>query len=320
MSEALERKAQAEAAVWMVKLYSDDRTPEFEAGLREWLAADPRNARHFEEATQMWEMAGAVNADGVPRVQRRKTPKPGSTLRWRWAMALTVLVIGAWALWASYGRWQTPSYATGLGEQRIVMLKDGSRIVLNTRSRLQVEFSDRERRVELANGEAFFEVAQEKARPFVVTAGQRRVTALGTSFVVRYEANRMAVTLVEGKVLVAEASNEAPQSMTKSATLTAGERLTFTSEKPPALDSPRIEAVTAWRHGEVLFDNNTLSEAVAEMNRYDERQLIIDDPDLTHLLVSGIYRSGDSASFARGLGELHGVRYTERSGEIHLHR
>jgi transmembrane sensor len=323
-----DRKASAEAAAWLVRLYGEDRSPELEQGLREWLAQHPRNARLFEEMTEVWELGGQTSPQGLPRMGLREPER--ASLNWQWAMAAVamLLVVGAAWVLASHAGWITPRYATGHGEQRMVRLQDGSRIILNSSTRLQVDFAETSRRVRLERGEAFFEVAQDPGRPFTVMAGARRITALGTSFVVRHEADRTAVTLVEGKVRVTEAGRDGEPSVQaanrvpvpRAAILTPGERLTFGNEAPPKLDQPRIDTLTAWRRGEVLLDETPLTEAVAEMNRYDGRQLVIDDSELGSLEISGVYRSGDSEGFARAVAELHGFSIAEDSERIHLKR
>lgn len=100
--------------------------------------------------------------------------------------------------------------------------------------------------------------------------------------------------------------------------LSPGQRLTFTSGAKPQLDEPRIEAVTAWRRGEVMLDRTTLADAVAEMNRYDERMVVIDDPGVAELRISGIYHAGDSEGFAETVAKLYGLYVQHESGRIHL--
>lgn len=321
MLSAEDRKAQAEAAAWMVRLYGEDRTPELERGLKQWLTLHPRNARHFEEMTEVWSLGGETTAHGLPRMRSSRSTSVALTRRW--AVAAILLMFVGVGLYSAYRGWD-PSYSTQRGEQRIVRLGDGSRIILNSSTRLKVDLTGTQRRVRLERGEALFEVAKDASRPFTVMAGSREVTAIGTSFVVRHEADRTAVTLVEGKVRVSDESapREAASSMLprEVAMLTPGERMTFVKEAAPKIDTPRIESVTAWRRGEVLLDQTSLSDAVAEMNRYDDRRLVIDDAELASLKVSGVYRSGDSAGFAHALADLHGFNVTEDSAEIHLRR
>lgn len=320
------RTARAEASVWIVRLHGEERTPELEAGLREWLAADPENARQFEHATDVWELGGSVSAAGLPRMRAWNTPISGA--RRVAAAAATICAVAMLAIWW----WVGAAYVTAHGEQRLVYLDDGSRVYLNSDSRLRVEFTASERRIRLQRGEGFFEVAKDATRPFIVEVGDREVKALGTTFIVRHELERTAITLVEGKVTVAPIASElqpAPpheSSATGGArvaeafTLVPGERLILAKLAPPTLDAPRLEALTAWRRGEVLLDATPLEEAIAEMNRYDKRQLYIDDAQLALVRVSGIYRTGDSLGFAQAVAELNGFEVHDVADEIHLRR
>lgn len=305
------RAARAEASVWIVRLHSEARTPEVEAGLRQWLAAHPDNAREFEHITDVWDIGGSVTADGLPRMRAWKSTAPYK----RWVFAAAALgVVGLLGWFAANWHSAEPAYATAHGEQRLVRLADGSRVSMNSDTRLAMEFSATERRVRLERGEGFFEVAKDSSRPFIVLAGERRITALGTTFVVRYEAASTAITLVDGKIAVAADAHE-PQRI-----LAPGERLTLDNGLPARLDSPRIDALTAWRRGEVLLGNTRLADAVVEMNRYDARQLVLDAPELADVRVSGVYRTGDSPGFARAVAELHGLRLVESAEAIHLRR
>ena len=312
------RAARAEASVWVTRLHSEERTPELEAGLRDWLSADAENARQFEHITDVWEVAGAVTADGLPRMRSWAV----SASRPHWALAAMAVIVCAIGLFAAFRWWSGSAYVTGKGEQRLVRLEDGSRVSMNSDSRMRVEFGAGERRIWLEKGEAFFDVAHDAEVPFVVVAGQRQVRALGTAFVVRYEGLRTAITLVEGKVTVsADSERESVSSPPPSVfTLAPGQRVTFATGRETELDFPRIQAITAWRRGEVLLEATPLTEAIAEMNRYDERRLVLDDPALATVQVSGIYRTGDSTGFARAVAELHGLKIIEIPDEIHLQR
>lgn len=308
------RKMVAEAAAWITRLHGSNRSTEVEAGFREWLAADAGHAAAFESMTEIWDTVPAVPAGQLPRVVVwERAPASRS-----WVPAAAVLAICAVAAFALSYMPRDPSYATDIGEQRIVNLDDGSRVSLNSETRMAIHFADRERRIVLEEGEAYFEVAQDARRPFVVVAGTHRVTALGTSFVVRYEADQTAVMLVDGKVSVT--TPQASAADIEPVVLTAGQRLTLAKGTIPTLDRPRVDAVAAWRRGELIFDSTLLADAVAEMNRYDKTPLVVDDPTVAALPVSGIYRTGDSPGFARIIAQMYGIRLVQEGGRIHLRR
>ncbi len=308
------RKMVAEAAAWITRLHGSSRSAEVEAGFREWLAADAGHAAAFEGMTEIWDTMPAVPAGQLPRV----VVLPRSPVSRPWVRAAAAIALCAVIACAFVYLPRGLSYATETGEQRIVNLDDGSRVSLNSGTRMAIRFADHERRIVLEEGEAYFEVAQDSRRPFVVVAGTHRVTALGTSFVVRYEGDRTAVVLVDGKVSVT--TPQAAGSSVEPVVLAAGERLTFANGGTPRLDRPRVDTVAAWRRGELIFDSTLLVDAVAEMNRYDRTPLVIDDPAVARLPVSGIYRTGDSPGFARMVAQMYGIRLVQEEGRIHLRR
>jgi transmembrane sensor len=298
----------AEAAVWVARLHSSDRSRALESGLRKWLKADPAHARAFELATEAWEIGGAVPGAAVPRmadpfverIPERRAPPTYLAIAAMCLMAMGILF---------FVKHTDPAVTTSVGEQRMLTLEDGTRIFLNTDTRLVVQEDAARRHVQLESGEAMFDVAKDPHRPFVVTAGDKQVIALGTSFVVRRESEQLTVTLIEGKVVVsptAVARADIPQTPLAGETVLApGQRLTLVSSKVAKLDEPVLEEVTGWRRGEVILDNTRLQDAVEEMNRYSTVKLVISDAAAADIRISGIFRAGDSASFAQAVAETY---------------
>jgi transmembrane sensor len=332
----LSREIVAEAAAWITRLHSSRRTPELDAAFRSWLAADEKHARAFEGMTEIWDMTPAVSAGEMPRVTVREERASRSP----WVRAAAVVIVCAAATFVGRWYWSDAGYTTEIGEQRIVNLQDGTRVSMNAGTRLAVDYSETERRIVLREGEAFFEVAHNLRAPFVVIAGDHRVIAVGTAFDVRQDPKRTAVTLVEGTVTVAPVSaasaleprrltgteqqqpkvddrRVAPQSGS-SFSLSPGQRLILAAARPPQLDTPSVAVVTAWRRGEVILDETLLSDAVAEMNRYDRTPIVIDDARIAQLPVSGIYRTGDSRGFANIVARMYGLGVVQDEGRIHL--
>jgi transmembrane sensor len=294
-----------EAAVWMARLRAPDRTASIEGGFQRWLAEKPSHAAAFETLSNAWEMTGAL--------QRRPFPK---LTRWERAgfragfLRSTAAVVAAAALVAIGIAFyiHTSGVTTEVGEQRVLTLEDGTRISLNTASRVVVRYDDTERRVELKAGEALFEVASQPTRPFVVAAGNRRIKALGTSFVVREDPGRLAVTLIEGKVAVSTDTGASARVGTPPvATLAPGQRLTLVSGGTPDIDRPQIEKVTAWRRGQVELEDTPLADAIAEMNRYSPVPLVIESPEAAALRINGVFRAGDTTGFAAAIARSYGL-------------
>ena len=356
--------ARAEAAAWITRLHGPNRTAEMEAGFHRWLSESAENRAEFEGLTDIWAAVGTLPAGGIPRLERwehsaesrelqelrsRLSDAPSRWSRasrgWRAtglaALLAGVLVVVLVASWRLRNRIE-PSYATDVGEQRVVQLADKTRIWMNSETRVRVAFDNRQRQVELIRGEALFEVTQDAPRPFVVVVGGHRVTALGTSFVVRYESDHTAVTLVEGKVAIDSPSARsqpapvprdarpergvaAPQPAVRTRAvgaspwvLSAGQRLTFELAGTAKIDVPSLESVLAWRRGEVVLNDTPLEEAVAEMNHYDKTTLVLDGPALATLPVSGLYHTGDNEGFARALAKMYHLDLDERDGRIYL--
>jgi transmembrane sensor len=291
-----------EAAAWVVRLHGPDRSARVEAGLRRWLAEHPDHRSAFELATETWGSTGTVTqpVQGRFRQWREARPAAWTTLAAAAGAAAVAILIGAFTLL------DTPPIQTAVGEQRIVTLDDGTRVSLNTDTRLRLHYSDEVRRIELENGEALFDVAKQPDRPFVVTVGDRTVKALGTAFVIRREETRLAVTLVEGKVSVAEE------------VLSPGTRVVYDVVAGVKRDRPNLEKLTAWQRGVVMLEDTPLADAITEMNRYSETKLAVEQPQVAGHQVSGIFRAGDSMRFARAVAKTYGLVVVERPDRIVL--
>ncbi len=329
----------AEAAVWVARLHGPDRPSSME---RECLAWQARAAAHrlaFERCTDTWQdvsrvtlgaYAAAAGRSGVGRSIRLP-----NRLRWSLALGLATLVIGALAVLQPWTDIDT--YATGVGEQQIVVLRDGTRMSLNTATRVRVELASARRTVHIEGGEALFEVVKDARRPFVVRAAGSEVVALGTVFSVRLAPkgtrvnDGLAVTLIEGQVTVRPAADGPHNGTTlaRSILLHPGDRVRLSGAGDSAsngaeratmdVDRPRIERVMAWTRSEAVFDDTPLSDAVAEMNRYSRVPIVlVGDLSLNGRRVSGLFRTTDTVGFARAVAALHGLVLHERAGRLEL--
>jgi transmembrane sensor len=293
----------AEAAAWVARLRGPERDAATEAAFRRWLESDPAHAAAFDRATDIWQAIGGAAAmtPRKPAVSRRTPVLAG--------LAAAVVLGGLGGAYAL----RDPSYATHVGEQRSVRLADGSRIALNTDTKVVVRYSEGRRDIRLVRGEAQFDVAKNPNRPFVVTAEGQQVRALGTSFIVRDDGKAVAVTLLEGKVSVTPVK---ASPATKVVTLVPGQRLRTSLAAAAIVDRPKLEAVTAWRSGEILLDDTTLAQAVSELNRYSERPLALENEAIGALRISGIFRSGESEAFARTISAQYQLAVIEQDGRI----
>jgi len=300
----------AEAAAWVARLQGPERDAATEHAFRRWMEADPAHAAAFDRATAVWEGIGGAS------IGLRAGPggRAREAVRMRIAASLAAIAVVAGA--GIWGLLRDPVYTTKVGEQRVVRLADGSRVALNTNTRLVVHYTKGERHLRLDRGEAQFDVAKNPRRPFIVTAEGQQVRAVGTSFVVRDEGRGVSVTLLEGKVTVTPVAHKAA---VRPVYLTPGERLQVANAAAsPKVDRPPLEAVTAWRSGEILLNDTPLSQAIAELNRYSPRPLEIESPEVAALRVSGIFKSGESESFARTVAAQYGLAVVEQDGRILL--
>jgi transmembrane sensor len=333
-------KALAEASAWIVTLHGPDRTAAVERGFQRWLAESSVHQYAFEHATETWSKTRATvrrsaHVDvSAPQRVAEQPPRKSSSVVLAMAASLIIAIVGA----AIYT--QQTGLETGIGERRTVVLDDGTQVTLNTATRIFVDYDKQQRRVRLDSGEAFFEVAKHPQWPFVVTAGDRKVTALGTAFLVRRDAAKLAITLVEGKVAVSPSADESfagsaaaastregeagatlsqsaradanlhePEALavrTVNLILTPGERVIFAQREAPVLDRPVVGRLTAWQQGLVNIDDLTLAQAVAEMNRYSKLQLVVAGP-AAQIRVSGVFRVTDSENLAKAVALTHGL-------------
>ena len=313
--------ARAEAAAWIARLHGPNRAPEVEAGLRRWMAEDPEHAAAFELVTETWEKSARLRRRALEQVSGWVLP--GFRIGFLRAAAAAA-VIAVLAVMGTLLYLHNDAVTTAVGEQRILTLEDGTRVYLNTDTRVVVHYAKEARQVKLEKGEALFEVAKRPRWPFVVSAGNQQIRALGTEFIVRRDERDLAVTLVEGKVTVSSDATGALSSRGQAATPTAaftlspGQRLVIAGSGTPTLDRPPLDRLTAWKRGQVSLDNTPLRDAVAEFNRYSNAHIVIQTPKSAEMRVSGIFRAGDSEDFAQAVARAYGMQVVEQGEEIIL--
>lgn len=301
--------AREQAADWMLRLESGSADAGDLRQLDTWLDDAPDHQAAYADIKGLWDDLAEV-AIVAPAAAAAAVPTSAPPVRfWARPFARSLAAIAAVLLLAFVGIVSIigrgdDSFATEIGGQKLATLEDGSRVTLNTDTKLTVAFTKGERRVLLRRGEALFEVAHDAGRPFMVEAGGQRVTALGTTFVVREDGGVIAVTLIEGKVRVAPTGAGEGGHV-----LAPGERLTFDGAGAH-LDRPSIEGVTAWRRGEVVFRDTPVAQAITEMNRYTRTPIRLTAPPGDRR-VNGVFRTNADREFARLLAELYDWRYDD---------
>lgn len=232
-------------------------------------------------------------------------------------------------------------YRTGVGQRSTVTLADGSVLELNAMTRLEVAFEPQRRSVRLHEGQAIFHVARQPQRPFVVQAAGREIVAVGTAFDVRVDQASLKVTLIEGKVGVhdpARAATPEPHAAADGGGarmpadprapqvfLAAGEQffadLSVRPARPanPLVRAVDVDKIIGWREGQLFFDDQSLADAVAEMNKYSAVRIELADPSLARLRINGMFRTGQQHAFARAVEDyFHIVAVAEGERRILL--
>jgi len=308
------------AADWDARLRMPGCSAAERAAFKRWCGTSLENQDAFDELQAMLSELRAARAAPLIRSLREDAVNAApldSARNWRASAWATAAVVGMVAVGLAYIGVNTPvgpvnermpSYTTAIGERSTTSFEDGTVAMLNTNTQLEVRYTDDERRVTLLQGQALFDVAKDVARPFVVIAGDQRITAIGTVFDVRFEGGEVQVTLVEGVVDIATnpiSGNLAVSRMKqKSARLVAGQQLITTAVATPSaprVHSVNVENATIWQQGRVFFEDAPLSTAVAEMNRYSRTQIIVDDAALDRYRVNGMFRTGQQANFIEAL-------------------
>lgn len=306
------------AAGWFAKLNHNTVTTDTLRAFREWRKGDPRHDQAYLEIEAFWQRARKLERDAeiqqAAGAALERKPQGGARPGGRTIAGIALAVVAAGA-----GMWAWPNlvgrtYETAIGEQRFLTLADGSRIRLDTRSRVQVRLAAHERDVKLLEGRAFFEVAHDAARPFIVQADGARVRALGTRFDVRRDAQGVQVVLVEGRVRVDGPAGAHPRTWT----LDPGESVTTSAVRPVEVRKVDAAQATSWTSGRLTFNDVSLADAIAEVNRYSPRPIVLHAPALASRPVSGAFDIGDTKAFVSAVADLYGLVVEDEAQQIVL--
>jgi transmembrane sensor len=323
-----------EAYAWVVRLSSDQRTQQDVQRFEQWLAEDEDNAARFEEGAILWDELGGLKGNpdahaALGHLYDSGAIQDNERERWRGgrrallggglaALAATVAGVAIIPEMLTRG---VATYATAKGEQRRLTLADGSTVVLDTATRIEVALHDDQRLITLTQGQAFFDVARDPARPFRVFAGRDEIRALGTAFQVRFERGAARVVLEEGRVAVfrggalkaleLRAPADRLGARKADVVLQPGQATELASAKPAKVEPVDLSKTGAWRDGDLVFDDVPLSAAVAEVNRYGGREIVLGDPALARLRISGTFHTNRPETFVEGVTAALPVRLQE---------
>ncbi len=292
------------AIEWIARLRATDVTDAERAEFATWLAEDPAHAGAFDDMLDLWGLTGQIETVPENVVEFR-------TDRKRWiplAAAATILLSFAVLLLNP----QSTSYETILGEQRRVLLSDGTTVYLNTSTELTVQYSDTQRNVELSDsGEAYFEVAKDPARPFTVRTRRGTATALGTAFNVYAGQNATEVAVTEGLVAVARLGERARK-------LAANESALITSADVVRLAEPNAGETAAWRTGRLVYSDVRLEDLLEDLNRYVPQPMAVANEQLGELRISAVLQLQEQQAMVQALAGTLDLEWTTVSDNLIL--
>jgi transmembrane sensor len=303
------------AAEWFAKRASERWTDEDQSNLDAWLNEATAHRVAFVRLDAAWQHSARLKALGAgvapgtipgrhswrfsPLFEQKCGAPKGSVARvwrmpWKSVMAVTLVALAS-ALGWYLTQGNAESYRTRVGRTKTIPLADGSQVTLNTDSLIRVAVTQAERRIELSHGEAFFVVAKDSLRPFVVAAGANRVVAVGTRFAVRREGEEVRVVVTEGKVRLQ--GNARGKLLATQLDAGAVAQTKDTAVRVQQKSTPEAEQILSWRTGYVSFRDAELSEAVAEFNRYSRRKIHIEDPQIADIRIGGNFRTDNADAF-----------------------
>ena len=320
-----------EAAGWIARLRSDQVSAADQQAFALWLGEGAAHRDAFDQTESLWQDLGVVQhlpAELLASEQSASVELTDLTAgRFAPAFGRRALAAAAAIVVAVLLTWQllpatSPDgsvFRTAVGEQKIITLDDGSTVVLNTHTKLGVDFSASQRGVTLHRGEAYFSVVKDSKRPFVVAWDDITVTAVGTAFNIRRQPQQTLITVTEGEVTVV--ANHAQAETAHSESVRARQQVVVGKKKGlSAVTDADGQRAIAWQRQQLVFDCTRLSDVVAELNRYSTLQIKIADPLLNSLQVSGVFRLDEPQATLRGLEASLSLEHVEQDGLILLYK
>lgn len=336
-----------EAIAWLVGFCEEEIDADGRERFERWLKASPENVRAYLQIAALWEAASESrnsHSREIDELVRRAAAetnvlelrptapydaaaRPAVSVRASARRAgLVAASLAAAAVLAAIGLWWRQSrptvYATTIGEERTLTLPDSSTVVLDARSRIQVRFTKSARLVRLVRGQALFRVIHNASRPFVVTTEDATIRDVGTQFDIRYDGAATVVTVLEGRVAASTSSDDSAviPGGARDVLVSAGQQVRLERHLMLRPVSVNPVVATAWVQGKLVFNDTPLSEVIAAFNRYNLRPLIVEDPQLLALHVSGTFDTTNSAQVVEFLCQRFHLVAHEGASSIRLRR
>ncbi|MEO0398227.1 MAG: FecR domain-containing protein [Pseudomonadota bacterium] len=335
-----DRLIDEQAAAWAIRLESGDATAQERAEYAQWVSADDRRRHAMEKFSAIWRELG----DGrESRFEDGEAPLPPTFFERIGLEPEHGVVAGVAAMFALFisivvipytigggDRDLAQTYATEIGSQKVVTLRDGSLVTLNTNSQVEVSYSETSRDITLLRGEAHFLVAHDKERPFSVVAANTLVRAVGTAFAVRIRTDSVNVIVTEGAVDLLKTSQNVDSDTDRSedlaapssASLKMGESIVIRNKLEPVktIDDAEMSRKLSWRDGVLAFAGEPLAEVLDDVSRYTEMEIIIQDLELSDIPIGGYFKVGNVDSLFEALEDSFEMRIERVSDErVHLY-
>ncbi len=284
-----------QATYWQAQLSSDLVTKQHRREFELWLEERPENKIAWQEVNAFWAgLDGLTEADitevNSSRVIAFKTPgriRPSSRYT-RPALAMAASLLLTVSLFYTQGGFYFADYTTLPGQQRNVILADGSEIVMNTDTAISVDYSAQHRQITLHDGEAYFVVAPDANRPFEVQTHSGQVRALGTEFNIKTRQKDVTVTVYQHAVRVTAENGKVIESLPE------GQQVAFSDEDLSPVISANLQRGQAWRNQRMIFQDRPLADVIAELNRYRSGRIIVMNNDIKTLPVTGVFATDDT--------------------------
>jgi transmembrane sensor len=291
-----------QATAWFARLHADDMSTEEQEQFKNWYRVSQEHSKAYDRIVLLWQQLEAPGKRVHARLEAEQPemeykPLPGKQPYGRQFMvwsAMVLVVMLSCQLPVHFQNWQS-DYHTAPGKQLTVVLNDGSRLTLNTDTAIAVDFSDKQRHIELLRGEAYFQVFPDKNRPFIVSNGAANARAVGTAFSVRESGDDMRVIVSEGTVEVSAGKADAP------ALVHINQQVDYQQGRIGPVMSSDILETLAWQRGQLIFKRQPLSRVIKEVNRYRSGQIMLINPKLKERVVSGVFDTADPNAVVDGI-------------------
>ncbi len=306
----------AEAIAWVERSDREDWSVADKAKLDEWRSQSTAHMIAWLRARDAWQRANRLAAlrgtFGQPR-NAAATRSGASRLRMVAGVAIAAFLVALWfVLPGTQSASQT--YSTVIGGHKTLALNDGTRIELNTNTQLRTRFDEHHRTVWIDRGEAYFEVAHNAAKPFVVMAGGHRITDLGTKFLVKQQPGQIQVSLIEGRAEI-----DTPATPRQARTVLEPGDVAVATANAVSVVKRTEQIVTrelSWRRGVLIFDHTTLAEAAAQLNRYNTEKIIVSGEEARAELIEGTFPANNVELFGRVAQSVLGLQVKKRNDGI----